>query len=171
MNTKEIREVLRNELECVKRQMGTMCANGRDCINCDLALPDDVVISAYESVLSLINRQKAEIERLTSEITARDNSNYYNVAQLRIAREKIKKLKQENIILSQDADTAFQDGLNEAQDLYAEQVKVEVKSEAIKEFAVKLKELKIKPEYPWDDYYINENAIDNLVKQMTEVHK
>ena len=37
MNTKEIREVLRNELECVKRQMGTMCANGRDCINCDLA--------------------------------------------------------------------------------------------------------------------------------------
>ena len=27
-------------------------------------MPDDVVISAYESVLSLINRQKAEIERL-----------------------------------------------------------------------------------------------------------
>ena len=60
------------------------------------------------------------------------------MAQLRIAREKIKKLKQENIILSQDADTAFQDGLNEAQDLYAEQVKVEVKSEAIKEFAERL---------------------------------
>ena len=45
------------------------------------------------------------------------------------------------------------------------------KYEAIKEFAERLKELKIKPEYPWDDYYINENAIDNLVKQMTEVHK
>ena len=69
MNTKEIREVLRNELECVKRQMGTMCANGRDCINCDLALPDDVVISAYESVLSLINRPKAEIEPFCIAVT------------------------------------------------------------------------------------------------------
>lgn len=41
------------------------------------------------------------------------------------------------------------------------------KSEAIKEFSERLKESKIKPEYPWDDYYINEGAIDNLVNEMT----
>lgn len=58
-----------------------------------------------------INRQKAEIERL----------------------------QRENYILSINADTAFQDGLNEAQDLYAEEVKEQVKVEAVKEFAEKLK--------------------------------
>lgn len=59
-----------------------------------------------------INRQKAEIERL----------------------------KKQNDILSKNADTAFQDGLNEAQDLYAKQIKNEVKSEAIEEFAKRCKE-------------------------------
>ena len=61
----------------------------------------------FRGAIDLITRQKAEIDRL----------------------------KNENDILSKNADTAFQDGLNEAQDLYAEQVKAEIKSEAIKEFA------------------------------------
>jgi hypothetical protein len=30
-----------------------------------------------------------------------------------------------------------------------------------------LKEYKIKPEYPWDDFYVTENMIDNLVNEMT----
>ena len=66
----------------------------------------------FRGTIDIINRQQAEIERL----------------------------ERENEILSINADTAFQDGLNEAQDLYAEQVKAEVKSEAIKEFAERLKE-------------------------------
>ena len=60
-----------------------------------------------------------------------------------IIKEKnaeIDRLKNENEILSLNADNAFQDGMNEAQDLYAEQVKAEVKSEAIKEYKEKLKE-------------------------------
>lgn len=48
---------------------------------------------------------------------------------------EIERLKRENKILSINADNAFQDGLNEAQDLYAEQVKNEVQAEAINEFA------------------------------------
>lgn len=48
----------------------------------------------------------------------------------------IERLKNKNEILSINADTAFQDGLNEAQGLYAEQVKAEV----IKEFAERLKD-------------------------------
>lgn len=61
----------------------------------------------------LINRQNAEVERL----------------------------KKENEILSENADTAFQDGLNEAQDLYANQIKYEIESEAIKNFAELVKDL------------------------------
>ncbi len=56
--------------------------------------------------LDLINRQKAEIERL----------------------------QKENSILSRNADTAFQDGLNEAQELYQEQIKSEIKRQAISDF-------------------------------------
>ena len=67
MTDNEIIKVLKNELECVKRQFGGMCDNKRDCGKCDLALSDGVVISAYEKVLDLINRQKAEIERLKKE--------------------------------------------------------------------------------------------------------
>ena len=45
------------------------------------------------------------------------------------ALQKLKAciLKYENEILSINADNAFQDGLNEAQGLYAEQVKAEIK--------------------------------------------
>lgn len=42
------------------------------------------------------------------------------------------------------------------------------RQEAIKEFTERLKDLKIKPEFPWDDFYVTETAIDNLVKEMTE---
>ena len=55
-------------------------------------------------------------------------------------QEEIDRLKKENNILSQNSDTAFQDGLNEAQDLYAEQIKNEIKAEAVKEFADRIVE-------------------------------
>lgn len=42
------------------------------------------------------------------------------------------------------------------------------RDEAIKKFAERLKEQKIKPEFPWDDFYVTETTIDNLVKEMTE---
>lgn len=42
------------------------------------------------------------------------------------------------------------------------------KSEAIKEFAERLKKERIKPEFPWDSFFVTEEAIDNLVKEMTE---
>ena len=119
------------------------------------------------AVIDLINRQRAEIKRLNSKLAAKDSVNYYNIAQLRIAREKLKNLEQENSLLSRDADTAFQDGLNEAQDLYAEQVRQEIKSEAIKEFAERLKEKKY-GDFDIPDYVLVAD-IDNLVKQMTEV--
>ena len=65
-------------------------------------------------------------------------------------------------------DTAFQDGLNEAQDLYAEQVKTEIKHEAYKEFAEKLK---AKSFQSFGNYGITRDVvevcdIDNLIKEI-----
>ena len=95
--------------------------NGLECLTGELKLCKDCSYSierfplcrkiCANNAIDLINRQQKEIERL----------------------------KRENKILSINADNAFQDGLNEAQDLYAEQVKNEVQAEAINEFADKLK--------------------------------
>ena len=64
-----------------------------------------------KDVFGLINRQKAEVERL----------------------------REENRILSHDADTAFQEGLNENRDLFKKEVEPGIKAEAYKEFAERLK--------------------------------
>ena len=82
--------------------------------NGDCPLSDDSLCAETlaRNTLDLIQRQQAEIDRL----------------------------KKENDILSQNSDTAFQDGLNEAQDLYAEQIKDEIKAEAVKEFADRIVE-------------------------------
>ena len=78
---------------------------------------------------------------------------------------EIARLKLENEILSKNADTAFQDGLNEAQDLYAEQVKAEIKAEAIQEFAEHLKEKWSNNDYYSPDVDFDE-FVDNSLKEM-----
>lgn len=40
------------------------------------------------------------------------------------------------------------------------------KTEAINEFAERLKEKRIKPEYPWDDFFVTEGIIDEVLKEM-----
>ena len=49
------------------------------------------------AVIDLINRQAAEIERLTAKILVKDNINDYNTMQLRIAREELRTAKSEAI--------------------------------------------------------------------------
>lgn len=107
------------------------------------------------AALDLINRQQEENQNLKGHLEQL-KSRYDN------AKVEIERLKNENEILSKNADNAFQDGLNEAQDLYAEQVKAEIKSEAYKEFAEKLKKR----------FYlcagrcvVNVYHIDNLLKE------
>lgn len=41
-----------------------------------------------------------------------------------------------------------------------------IRTEARNEFAERLKANKIKPEFPWDDFYVTETMIDDLVKEM-----
>ena len=143
MTDNEIIKVFNNELKCVKRQFGSMCDNKRDCGKCDLALPDDVVISAYESVLNLINRQKAEIESLKQIIDEQD--------------KEILKLQKRIIFWRED--------LNYQPE--------KIKSEAIKEFAERLKGYPIVENESKEIAYlfVEVRDIDNLVKEMTEVQK
>lgn len=85
---------------------------------------------------------------------------------------EIERLEEENRLLSENADTAFQDGLNEAQDLYAEQIKGEIKDEAIKEFAERLKEkiyiarFNLSRKNEFSVTTIDPAEIDSLLKEM-----
>ena len=102
---------------------------------------EEKYIDILSETLDLINRQKAEIERL----------------------------KAENRILFRNADTAFQDGLDERRELF----EPEIKAEAYKEFAERLKKRKglfhnlglSKA----GDYYavaVEVSTIDDLLKEM-----
>ena len=97
------------------------------------------------AALDLLKRQKTEIERLKS----------MNQAKL----DCIHDLQNENEILSRNADTAFQDGLNERRDLFAP----EIKAEAYKEFVERLKKETLS-----DRGYdiLQQGTIDNLLKEM-----
>jgi len=80
---------------------GLRCCDGSgSCNNCpfkssDASTAKNCSVRLSEAAIEIIERQKSEID----------------------------KLKEQNDILSENADTAFQDGLNEAQELYAEQIK------------------------------------------------
>ena len=79
-----------------------------------------------------------------------------------VPRAEVNRLMQENKILSQNADTAYQDGLNEAQDLYKEQIKSEVAREIFAEIE-KLKHSK----WDWNDV-VEWDALAELKKKYTE---
>ena len=83
-------------------------------------------------------------------------------------KEEIERLKKKNKILIKNADTAFQDGLDENRDLFKKEVEPEIRAEAIKEFAEKLKKrfYLSAGRCVVDVYHIN-----NLVKEMTEVQE
>ncbi len=125
-------------LECCVK--APYCSEKTDCPYKGI---DDCVKKHTLDAIDLINRQKAENERL----------------------------QKENEILSTNADDAFQQGLNESRELFKQEVETEIKTEAIKEFAERLKD-----DYIKDKRYDRPNAhtkisflfnkIDNLMKEM-----
>lgn len=134
------------------------------------------------TLVDLINSQQAEIERLRKEVNLvsiqfQDLQERYEEAQAEIERLKsmnqskldtIHDLQSQNKILSKNADTAFQEGLNERRDLFGSEIKAKV----VKEFAERLKEKSGKMEMVCSgalvqrDYTISEEILDNLVKEM-----
>ena len=95
-------------------------ADRNECDKC--ALQEECESNPFYSTiakyaLDLLKRQKTEIERLKS----------MNQAKL----DCIHDLQKENEILSRNADTAFQDGLNERRDVFAPEIKAEAYKELI----------------------------------------
>ena len=76
-------------------------------------------------------------------------------------KSEVEQLRLENSILSQNADTAFQDGLNEAQDLYAEQIKTEVAREIFEEIECMLIRYTLEDRY---GEYISTHSVDEFVE-------
>lgn len=61
MNIEKVIAILKTEKECVERQ-GTMACPNRDCANCDLLLPTDDVIEAYEvAIRNLKDRHRSKV--------------------------------------------------------------------------------------------------------------
>lgn len=135
------------------------CITGKSDILCESCAYKTYIYSicgreAAKDALDLINRQKAEIANAQAKIEAL----HMDYAQL------------ERDILSAEmnADIAYQTGLNTAQDLYAEQIKSEVRTEAIKEFAEFIKNNKKRLfNTMYSDYFFS-YKIDEFVKEMTE---
>lgn len=93
-----------------------------------------------------------------------DYEKVYKRCKRKIARQQaeIERLTNENAILSINADNAFQEGLNENRQLFKNEVEAEIKSEARKEFAERLKEKM----YIKKDKLYYSVIIDNLLKEL-----
>lgn len=123
------------------------------------------IISSLEIIATTRNCNECKIRNCKwgtcncSQITANAALDLIN-----LQKAEIERLKRENEILSVNADTAFQDGLNEARDLYATEAENEIKAEAIREFAERLKDKSLTK---WDYHEaVDVEEIDNLVKEM-----
>lgn len=134
--------------EQIIKAMQCVIGNGVDCTECEyqevLPFPSCMRMCA-KNALNLINRQKAEIERLKDENKS-----------IRYCYEQAK---------------SYNDTLAESCEKNCKHFNMTTRAEAIKKFAERLKEKKYKScewshgEHP---YVVEECDIDNLVKEMTE---
>ena len=130
------------------------CCIKNDCDNC----PFDSLRNfrdCLKGFLDLINRQKAENEKLNIELKAmRGAANSY--------KAEVERLREENIIASQKRANIF-----EILNAYERG-----RTEAIKEFAERLKSKMIithKSKEGYCVYEFDDELIDNLVKEMTDI--
>ena len=137
-------QIFENEIKCIIRRNEGVCNGGSDCIKCDLLMDSEEIIKCYNRAIKNIklnNRQKAEIE----EWKKKANTPFAKV-------------------------TFDRDKLQEIVDECAKNIEIDInlaKSEAIKEFAERLKE-KLQWDVEFDNKLVFESDIDSLVKEMTE---
>ena len=137
--------------------------SNKDCKKCPYYPDEECVKKQFIDILDLINRQKAENERL--------NKNYeeliYKTECLlcHATGNKFSKYTYTTQEMISFVDDYIQDCCDEA----VEEAKEAVKSEVIKEFAYRLKYLVIPQKaYGYTHEIVLKRDIDNLVKEMTE---
>ena len=134
---------------CISHKGNVACKSGCPFHEQELCIEDGDALLKHS--LNLINRQKAEIEKLNVELVGMRGAcesykMHYDNARAEIERLKAEIRNTDNILNSLDRPL------------------VEVKAEVIKEFAERLKK-----EAYIDDYFdlsVKESSIDNLVKEM-----
>lgn len=155
--------------------------------NCDCGECPAIPVCQHDAdcpktiALALINRQKAEIESLNKKYQLAVTEREANVkgfteeverleGNLKFVRGTVERLRKANEILSANADTAFQEGLNEAQELYAQQIKNETRDKAIKEFAERVKENVTYHEDECGDFvaWVDCRNIDRIAEKIIE---
>lgn len=118
------RQIFENEIKCITRRNECVCNGGSDCIKCDLLMDSEEIVKCYNRAIKnvdLMNRQKVKIENLKVELKVmRGAANSY-----KMAYEKLKKTPYEMQVEVSD------------------KIEKQIKSEAIKEFAERLK-IKVK---------------------------
>lgn len=146
------KQIFENEIKCIIRRNEGVCNGGSDCVKCDLLMDSEEIVKCYNRAINnidLINRQKAEIERMENQNTL-------------LLKKKCKDI-------------------NTARKI--------IKSEAIKDFAKRLKsklndlEFRTKTHRKtvptkfcdnnanWVMHECVSEEIDKLVKEMTEVER
>lgn len=141
-----------------------LCRAG-DCENCKALDVCNATFSFHKETLDLIKRQKAEIERLNKDC----EDVIYKLEYLlcNATGNKFSKYTYPIGDMVSYVNDYIQDCCNEAVD----EAKEAVKSEAIKEFAERLKGKcyeDFQETYEMLSPYVTDDEIDNLVKEMTE---
>ncbi len=80
MTAEEAIRVLRNERECVQRQ-----GCDRNCAVCDLVLPDEIIINAYDMAIAAFRQNDEEVKAYRAEI----EEIRCNLSKTRDEREKL----------------------------------------------------------------------------------
>lgn len=159
------------------------CANGTECRRCPYSTESATCVNdLMPDTLDLITQRKAEVKELKNLCVSKDIIIKGQEAKIEALKMDNQQLQKDNFIANENADAAFQEGLNEAQDLYAEQVKSEAEAKVIEDFVEKLKDKiintpsKFSAEKGIHDFLTGSahrqheilDYIDNLVKEMTE---
>lgn len=81
MNQTEVLEIMKTEKECVQRQGTAACPN-RDCKNCDLLLPTEKVVEAYDVVIKML---EPWIQLTTRPMTEDEKQHYIDIGKPEVA--------------------------------------------------------------------------------------
>ena len=131
--------------------------------------------NALASLNKKVAEQKAEIERLDALWNSAQDNNFNILGLLHKMRKELKTAKEDNERHKAEVKW-WRSQIRDTEDLLAEFDRpiVEVRTEAIKEFAERLKEHTTTARFEQGKYsyeIITAQSIDNLVKEMTEVDK
>ena len=182
-------EIFETEIKCIQRRSSGHCNGGSDCCHCDLLMNEQDIISAYERAIAnfdLINSLQEENENLKDVLYDADGVNLVNYwyQQCKIAENGCKNYGEENKNLKAEIERlkdillCFMDALGKVRKVddideisliplmseLNKQYRAELKSEAYKEFAERVKQEFFDSNGYYDTQY--KRRIDNLLKEL-----